>query len=133
MKTPIQTVAAGLPPTVAHCVWLPAPRGGRVSPWGGPAVKLALALTLAATAATAATAQESKVVLKEGPGKDKVMQCLACHSLDYIQMNSPFLDKAGWTASVNKMINVFGAPIAKEDVEIIANYLVQNYGKPTAK
>ena len=27
-------------PTVAHCVWLPAPRGGRVSPWGGPAAKL---------------------------------------------------------------------------------------------
>ena len=32
-------------PTVAHCVSLPAPRGGRVwqnpksTPWGGPAVK----------------------------------------------------------------------------------------------
>ena len=26
-------------PTVAHCVSLPAPRGGRVSPWGGPAAK----------------------------------------------------------------------------------------------
>jgi hypothetical protein len=94
---------------------------------------VAAALALALTLAGAATAQESKVVLKEGPGKDKAMQCIACHSLDYIQMNSPFLDKAGWTASVNKMINVFGAPIPKEDVEIIANYLVQNYGKPTAK
>jgi hypothetical protein len=80
-----------------------------------------------------ALAQEEKVVLKDAPGRDKAQQCLACHSLDYIQMNSRFLDKAGWTASVNKMINAFGAPIAKEDVETIATYLSENYGKPTAK
>jgi hypothetical protein len=84
-------------------------------------------------AAGAAAAQEEKVVLKDAPGRDKAMQCLACHSLDYIQMNSRFLDKAGWTASVNKMINAFGAPIAKEDVEAIATYLAENYGKPPAK
>jgi hypothetical protein len=80
-----------------------------------------------------ALAQEAKVQLKDGPGKDKAMQCAACHSLDYIPMNSRFLDKAGWTASVNKMINVFGAPIPKEDVETIAAYLAQNYGKPGEK
>jgi hypothetical protein len=80
-----------------------------------------------------ALAQEAKLQLKEGPGKDKAMQCGACHSLDYIPMNSRFLDKAGWTASVNKMINVFGAPIPKEDVETIASYLAQNYGKPGDK
>lgn len=78
-------------------------------------------------------AQESKVTLQEGAGKDKAMQCAACHSLDYIHMNSRFLDKAGWTATTNKMINVFGAPIAKSDVDAIAGYLAQNYGKPTAK
>ena len=80
-----------------------------------------------------AFAQESKVMLKDGAGKDKAMQCVACHSLDYIHMNSRFLDKAGWTASVNKMINAFGAPIPKEDVDAIAGYLAQNYGKPPAK
>jgi hypothetical protein len=84
-------------------------------------------------AAGSALAQEEKVVLKDAPGRDKAMQCVACHSLDYIQMNSPFLDKAGWTASVNKMINAFGAPIAKEDVEAIASYLADNYGKAPAK
>jgi len=84
-------------------------------------------------AAAGAFAQESKVMLRDGPGKDKAMQCVACHSLDYIQMNSRFLDKAGWTASVNKMINVFHAPIPKEDVDAIASYLAQNYGKPPAK
>ena len=82
-----------------------------------------------ALAASPALAQESKVMLKDGPGKDKVQACVACHSLDYIPMNSRFLDKAGWTASVNKMINAFGAPIAKEDVDAIATYLAQNYGK----
>jgi hypothetical protein len=93
----------------------------------------AAALSLVLVLNGAAAAQESEVVLKEGAGKDKAMQCVTCHSLDYIEMNSPFLDKAGWNASVAKMINVFGAPIPKEDVEIIVNYLVQNYGKSTAK
>ena len=78
--------------------------------------------------AGAAADQESKVVLKDGPGRDKAQACVACHSLDYIQMNSRFLDKAGWTASINKMINAFGAPIEKADVEAIAAYLAANYG-----
>ena len=92
----------------------------------------AFALVLA-LAASQAAAQEEKVVLKDAPGRDKAQQCLGCHSLDYIQMNSRFLDKAGWTASVNKMINAFGAPIAKEDVDAIATYLSENYGKPSPK
>ena len=76
--------------------------------------------------------QESKTVLKDAPGREKAQVCVACHSVDYIPMNSRFLDKAGWTASVNKMINAFGAPIAKEDVDAIATYLAENYGKPPA-
>ena len=92
-----------------------------------------LCTVLLAAAASGAFAQESKVVLQDGPGKDKAQACMACHSVDYIQMNSRFLDKAGWTGSVNKMINVFGAPIAKEDVEAIAGYLAEHYGKPAAK
>jgi len=82
-----------------------------------------------ALCATPAIAQEEKVQLKDAPGKEKAQVCVACHSLDYIPMNSPFMDKAAWTASVNKMINAFGAPIAKEDVEAIATYLAENYGK----
>ena len=83
--------------------------------------------------ASGVCAQEAKVTLKEGPGKEKAMQCVACHSLDYIEMNSRFMDKAGWTASVNKMINIFGAAIAKEDVDAIAAYLAQNYGRAPQK
>jgi len=88
---------------------------------------------VALLAAGGAFAQESKVTLKDGPGKDKAMQCVACHSLDYIPMNSRFLDKKGWTATTNKMINAFGAQIPKEDVDAIATYLAQNYGKPPAQ
>jgi hypothetical protein len=94
---------------------------------------VATALSLGLILIDSTAAQESKVMLKEGSGKDKAMQCAACHSLDYIQMNSPFLNKAGWSASVAKMINVFGAPIPNEDAEIIVNYLVQYYGKSTDK
>ncbi len=95
-------------------------------------MRIAIAAIAVAVAGSAA-AQESKVQLVDGPGKDKAMQCVACHSLDYIPMNSRFLDKAGWTATTNKMINAFGAPIPKEDVEAIATYLAQHYGKPAAK
>ena len=38
--------------------------------------------------------------------------CNACHSLDYIPMNSPFLDRKGWEGSVTKMIKVMKAPIS---------------------
>lgn len=91
----------------------------------------ALAIAMLVAAFSAST-QESRIVLKDGPGKDKAMQCVACHSLDYIEMNSRFLDKAGWTASINKMINAFGAPIAKEDVDTLAEYFTQNYGRQAA-
>jgi len=96
-------------------------------------MRAALISMLILVASAKAEAQEEKVVLKDAPGRDKAMQCLACHSLDYIQMNSRFLDKAAWTTSVNKMINAFGAPIPKEDVDAIATYLAENYGKPSAK
>ncbi|HEY1216575.1 MAG TPA: hypothetical protein VGE93_23360 [Bryobacteraceae bacterium] len=75
-----------------------------------------------------AAAQEREVVLKEAPGRGKVLQCAGCHSLDYIQMNSPFMNQAGWNASVNKMIHVFGAPIPSEDVDDVVAYLARYYG-----
>ncbi len=59
--------------------------------------------------------------------------CAGCHSLDYIRTNAPFMNRQTWTAEVNKMINAFAAQIPKEDVDAIAGYLAQNYGKPPAK
>ena len=52
-----------------------------------------LAASICALAATLAVAGEEKVKLKDGPNVDKVRNnCVACHSLDYIPLNSPFLD-----------------------------------------
>ena len=56
--------------------------------------------------------------------------CVMCHSLDYIQMNSPFMDRKGWEASVNKMIKAFDARVKPEDVPKIVDYLAKAYGKP---
>ena len=90
----------------------------------------ALAIVLlAAVAAAPAAAQEKPVTLKKAPGLDQVeANCGACHSLDYIQMNSPFLNAAQWDASVTKMIKVFGAPISEADARAIGDYLKANYG-----
>ena len=83
----------------------------------------------AALIAGPALAQEQAVDLKKAPGLDKVeTNCAVCHSLDYIQMNSPFPNAALWDAEIAKMIKVFGAPISDADAAVIANYLKQNYG-----
>ena len=81
-------------------------------------------------AAAQALAQESQLRLMDGPGRQLVeANCIMCHSLDYIQMNSPFLDRKGWEASVNKMIKVMGAPVAEADAQKIVDYLAGQYGK----
>ena len=74
-------------------------------------------------------AAEQQINLKKAPGSDQVeANCQACHSLAYIPMNSPFLNAAGWTAEVNKMIKVMGAPIDDADAKAIIDYLAKNYG-----
>lgn len=81
-------------------------------------------------AVSMAEADENSVRLQEGPGKDLVSaQCVMCHSLDYIQMNSVILDRQGWEKTVGKMIKVMGAPIEPDDVAPIVEYLIEHYGK----
>ena len=88
---------------------------------------LALFMSLVSAAAFA---DEGTIQLKDGLGKDLVMgNCVMCHSLDYVPMNSVFLDRKGWEASVNKMIKVMGAPIKNEDIGQIVDYLTKCYGK----
>ena len=89
----------------------------------------ALAFVAALIALRRRLADEQAIELKKAPGLDKVeANCEACHSLDYIQMNSPFLNAAGWDAEVTKMIKAFGAPIDDADAKAIADYLAKNYG-----
>lgn len=69
-----------------------------------------------------------KTDLKAGEGKDTTERfCSICHSLDYITMQPKFT-KTQWTAEVNKMIKVMGAPIPGESAKIIEDYLTAQYG-----
>ena len=91
---------------------------------------LAIALVAAVSGTVVALGAESDIKLKPGTGLDVVQgNCAACHSLDYIVINSPFLDAPGWQAEVTKMVNAFGAPIEKADQDKIAAYLATNYAK----
>jgi mono/diheme cytochrome c family protein len=93
---------------------------------------LPLMFTLAAAlVAGVVLAQERRLELKDGPGRDKVeANCASCHSLDYIPGNSPFMNRQVWGAEVTKMIKVYGAPITDADATEIADYLAKNYGQP---
>jgi cytochrome c5 len=73
-------------------------------------------------------ADETGIVLAEGEGRNQVQAlCSMCHSVDYIVMNSPFMDAAGWEKSVRKMITVMGAPISDADAAVIVRYLSTHY------
>jgi sulfite dehydrogenase (cytochrome) subunit B len=88
------------------------------------------AMTLVIVPALAA--QEIPVPLKNAPGQETVENmCSGCHSLDYIRINSPFMDAKAWGGEVNKMVRTFGAPISDADVKTIIAYLAANYGAPT--
>ncbi len=68
------------------------------------------------------------VELKAGAGRDKVATfCNICHSTDYIVMQPRFSGKK-WSAIVQKMINVFGAPVNEADAAVIRQYLTAQYG-----
>jgi cytochrome c5 len=94
-------------------------------------MKLALLTAAAITllAAAPAYAAEQPVPIKDAPGHDVVENnCAACHSLDYSRTNAVFMGRKTWQAEVDKMINVFGAPIEPKDAVVIVDYLVKNYG-----
>ena len=94
-------------------------------------MKLAGVIAALALVATVVIAAEQRVALKDGPGRDKVeANCASCHSLDYIVMNSTFLNRQVWDAEVTKMIKAFGAPISEADGKEISEYLTSNYGQP---
>jgi mono/diheme cytochrome c family protein len=94
------------------------------------ALPLIIASVVIASLAGPTVADEQGIALAKAPGLDKVeANCAACHSLDYVLMNSRFLNAAGWDTEVAKMIGTFGAPIDSADAKAIADYLKQNYGK----
>ena len=91
----------------------------------------AIAALVMAACAPPAGAQEKPVELAAGPGRETVQAaCGMCHSLDYLVINSPFLDRAGWEKTVRKMTNVMGAPLTEEQVATVVEYLGRYYAKP---
>jgi mono/diheme cytochrome c family protein len=86
-------------------------------------------LLLGLLLAMPAVADEPPVALKQAPGLAAVeANCNACHSLDYIPMNSPYPSAKLWEAEVAKMIKAYGAPIDEKDAKTIVDYLAKNYG-----
>ena len=93
--------------------------------------KSALVTIVLIGAVATAFAQERPIPLKEAAGRTVTENiCSGCHSLDYIRINAPFMNRQTWTASVNKMVQIFGAPIAPNDAATIIDYLTANYGPP---
>jgi sulfite dehydrogenase (cytochrome) subunit B len=67
---------------------------------------------------------------KPGPGADLATgNCTTCHSALYVY-TQPRLTRAQWTAEVNKMKAVYGAPLAPENIPGIVDYLMTQNGKP---
>ena len=79
--------------------------------------------------AMSAHANETALRLRDAPEAVTVRAyCSMCHSVDYIEMNAPFLKRAGWDAEVHKMIKVMGAPIPEDAATRIIEYLARYYG-----
>ena len=61
------------------------------------------------------------------PGGDKAEainnNCLACHSAGMV-LTQPHLTRTEWQGEVDKMRNVYKAPVADADVPAIVDYLV---------
>jgi hypothetical protein len=73
---------------------------------------------------------DKAVEFRPGPNLDVVKaNCTSCHSADYVQTQprGPKFKKDFWQAEVNKMIKVYGAPIAEADVGKIVDYLTATY------
>lgn len=95
-------------------------------------LSLGLALASQCAAATAFTLKSLDVELPDsdrqfppGPGAAVInANCLACHSADMV-LNQPALSKTAWTAEVTKMIKVYKAPIAAQDIGPIIDYLTR--------
>lgn len=89
---------------------------------------LVMSLVCLCLFAQPARAAEASFQLRAAPGRETVVgSCSACHSLDYIAINSPFLTRAQWETEVSKMIDAYGAPISAADTKSIVDYLDENY------
>jgi mono/diheme cytochrome c family protein len=96
-------------------------------------IATAVTLTLAGCAIASPLGYElppETAAFRPGPHLEVVVNnCSACHSADYIatQPHGEKFKEDFWKAEVNKMIKVYGAPIADADVPKIVEYLAATY------
>jgi cytochrome c5 len=90
--------------------------------------KVTLLLTCGVSAAS--HSGEESIRLMDGAGRDSTAaHCAICHSLDYIGMNAPVMNRAAWEKTVQKMIARFGAPIDEAAARDILDYLSAHYSE----
>jgi hypothetical protein len=85
-------------------------------------------LPLAVPICLVAFTSAAQMPLRPGVGDDFASAyCNACHTSDYIVMNSTFLTADQWKAEVAKMRVAFGAPLDDETAAKITAYLASQY------
>ena len=68
------------------------------------------------------------------PGYDKArVNCIACHSAEYMRYQPPTAPRAYWDAMIKRMKMVFNAPVDDADMPAIVDYLVKTYGNEQPK
>ena len=91
-------------------------------------IAFAVVATMCAVTVSPAHAGEESIRLKEGTNRDITQaRCAICHSLDYITMVAPVMNRASWEKTVRKMIDSFGAPVEEQAATQIIEYLGQQY------
>lgn len=97
----------------------------------------ALAFTGAASAVTKIIqipADSVQLTPSALPGYAKAqVNCVACHSAEYMLYQPPTAPRGYWEAMVKRMKAVFKAPVADEDMPVIIDYLVKTYGAEQAR
>lgn len=64
-----------------------------------------------------------------GPQAEAIVNnCMGCHSLDYITTQPTGKGAQFWRDAVNKMINVYGAPIDPAEVDALTSALQDTHG-----
>ncbi len=96
-----------------------------------------LALLIVAAACSAARSGEVAITLptetatyKPNRGVELAQtNCTVCHSAEYVLVQ-PRMPRKFWEATVKKMREKFGAPIAEDAVPGLLEYLTGTYGTP---
>lgn len=71
----------------------------------------------------------SKAVFPPGAGVDLANAfCLMCHSADMVERQPP-LTRTEWTTEIVKMQHVYGAPVADEQIPLLAAYFTALNGR----